>query len=71
MKNFLRCSRQQCSTLRSTALRQSSTFFEDWGVGIIYSIPKGASTCMIAKLRPIVLQEVKKKMAHDHFMYPS
>ena len=37
------------------------TFFEDWGLGIINSIPKVAGSCVIAKLRPIALQAVKKK----------
>ena len=36
-------------------------FYDDWGMGIINSIPKVAGTCMITKLRPITLQEVKKK----------
>ena len=40
---------------------RTSTFFDNWGVGIINSIPKVAGTCMITKLRPIALQEVKKK----------
>ena len=37
------------------------TFFEDWGLGIIKSIPKVAGTCVIAKLIPIALQAVKEK----------
>ena len=37
------------------------TFFEDWGLGIINSIPKVAGSCVNAKLRPIALQAVKKK----------
>ena len=37
------------------------TFFEDWGLGIINSIPKVAGSCAIAKLKPIALQAVKKK----------
>ena len=36
-------------------------FYDDWGVGIINNIPKVAGTCVIAKLRPIALQAVKKK----------
>ena len=36
-------------------------FFEDWGLGIINSIPKVAGSCVIAKLRPIALQAAKKK----------
>ena len=37
------------------------TFFEDWGLGIINSIPKVAGSCVIAMLRPIALRSVKKK----------
>ena len=36
------------------------TFFEDLGLGIINSVPKVAGSCVIAKLRPIALQAVKK-----------
>ena len=36
----------------------TGTFFDDWGVGILNSSPRVASTCMITKFRPIALQEV-------------
>ena len=35
-------------------------FYDNWGVGIINSIPKVSGTCVIAKLRPIALHAVKK-----------
>ena len=41
---------------------------DNWGMGIINSIPKVAGTCASAKLRPIALQAVKKK-AHDHSLH--
>ena len=40
---------------------ESGSIFPDWAVGLINSIPKSTGTPSVGRLRPIALQDVKKK----------